>query len=99
MARLPIMDQALDMYRRGMTTGVNDANRKLVEAKMSLRTSVPDWHQEILFDPQTSGGLLVSLPEEQGRSLVVKLETLNTPAAHIIGRVIPLSGPTHLIFK
>lgn len=98
-ARLPIMDQALDMYRRGMTTGVNAANRKLVGAKMSLRTTVPDWHQEILFDPQTSGGLLVSLPEEQGRSLVAKLETLNTPAAHIIGRVMPLSGTTYLIFK
>jgi selenide,water dikinase len=98
-AHLPIMDQALDMYRRGMTTGVNGANRKLVEAKMSLRTSVPDWHQEILFDPQTSGGLLVALPEDQGRSLVAKLASRNTPAAHIIGRVMPLSGPTHLIFK
>ena len=98
-ARLPIMDQALDMYRRGMTTGVNVANRKLVEANMSLCASVPDWHQEILFDPQTSGGLLVSLPEEQGPSLVAELEALNTPAAHIIGRVMPLSGVTHLIFK
>lgn len=98
-ARLPIMDQALDMYRRGMTTGVNGANRKLMEGKMSLRASEPAWHQEILFDPQTSGGLLVALPEEQGEALVEKLEALNTPAAHIIGRVTPLNGTTHLIFK
>jgi selenide,water dikinase len=98
-ARLPVMDEALDMYRRGMTTGVNSANRKLVQANISLQTSLPDWHQEIVFDPQTSGGLLVALPEEQGRALTANLETLGTPAAHIIGRVVPLNGTTHLIFK
>jgi selenide,water dikinase len=97
-ARLPIMDEALDMYRRGMTTGVNSANRKLVEANMALRTSAPEWHREIVFDPQTSGGLLVALPEAQGRSLAANLETLGTPAAQIIGRVTPLDGTTHLIF-
>jgi selenide,water dikinase len=98
-ARLPVMDEALDMYQRGMSTGVNSANRKLVDAHMSLQTSVPDWHREIVFDPQTSGGLLVALPENQGRSLAAKLDTLGTPAAHIIGRVKPVDGTTHLIFK
>jgi selenide,water dikinase len=98
MSRLPIMDQALEMYRRGMSTGVNRANRKLVANHLALEASLPAWHEEIVFDPQTSGGLLVALPEEQSAKLVSDLEALNTPAAHIIGRVQPLNGTTHLIF-
>lgn len=97
-SRLPVMDQALEMYRRGMRTGVNLANRKLVADHLALEVSLPAWHEEIVFDPQTSGGLLVALPEEQSAQLVADLEALNSPAAHIIGRVRPLGGRPHLIF-
>lgn len=97
--RLPIMDQALEMYRRGMTTGVNKANRQLVADSVSIKSELPPWHQEIVFDPQTSGGLLSALPEDQATELVTKLQALGTPAAHIIGQVKPLNGTPHLIFK
>jgi selenide,water dikinase len=97
--RLPIMDQALEMYRRGMTTGVNKANRQLVADSISIKSALPPWHQEIVFDPQTSGGLLCALPQDQATELVAKLQALGTPAAHIIGQVKPLNETCHLIFK
>jgi selenide, water dikinase len=87
MDRLPIMDEALEMYRKGMTTGVNRFNRELVEPHTRFKNSIPSWHQEIVFDPQTSGGLLVSLPHNEGEALLGKLHRAGVAHARIIGRI------------
>jgi selenide,water dikinase len=84
---LPIMDQALEMYRKGVTTGVNAFNRELSAPHAHIEKELPAWHQQILYDPQTSGGLLVALPSDQGAALVAALKAIPTPAARIIGRV------------
>ena len=42
--------------------------------------------EEILFDPQTSGGLLVSVPVEEAAALLAEIEALGLPCA-IIGEV------------
>ena len=59
---LPIMDEALEMYRKGMSTGVNNFNKKLVAAHTRFARQLPPWHEQIVYDPQTSGGLLIALP-------------------------------------
>ena len=51
----------------------------------------PVW-LDILFDPQTSGGLLFALPSDQGEALVAALEEAHTPAASLIGSVEAFSG-------
>ena len=58
----------------------------------------PLWHRQIVYDPQTSGGLLAALPAEQGAELVRALQNVHTPAAALIGHVLPLEDHTHLIF-
>ncbi|MBW2490741.1 MAG: selenide, water dikinase SelD, partial [Deltaproteobacteria bacterium] len=58
---LPIMDEALMAYKKGMTTGVNAYNRQMVEEHLWIETDLPPWHEEIVFDPQTNGGLLVTV--------------------------------------
>lgn len=95
---LPVMDQALEMYRKGMNTGVNAYNQKLVAPHTRLEGQWPLWRSQILYDPQTSGGLLVALPAEQGGDLVEALKAIPTPAAHIIGNVLALEGNDHLVF-
>ena len=97
--KLPILDEALEMYKKGVTTGVNDQNRELTEGHFQFTVDLPDWHREIVFDPQTSGGLLISLPEQQGEKLVSALQNAGVGAARIIGRAVQLNGQNHVLFK
>jgi len=97
-AELPIMREALAMYKRGMSTGVNAANRALVDAHTRLAVSLPAWHEEILFDPQTSGGLLVSVPPSQSRALLMALHDAGVEKARVIGSVKGLAQLDYLVF-
>ena len=79
MDRIPIMKEALEMYQKGVTTGVNNYNRELVAGAIRFEKDLPPWHKEIVYDPQTSGGLLVAVPESQGESLVKALQAARYP--------------------
>jgi selenide,water dikinase len=96
---LPVMDEALEMYRKGMSTGVNKLNQNLVADHLHFENPYPDWHAQIIYDPQTSGGLLAALPADQASDLIGALQNAGTPAAALVGEVQPLSGATHLIFQ
>jgi selenide,water dikinase len=96
---LPVMDEALMVYKKGMTTGVNAYNRQMVEQHLRLETDLPPWHEEIVFDPQTNGGLLVAVTESQGESLVNALHAKGVTAARIIGSVHELKARIHLKFR
>ncbi|MEM9293610.1 MAG: selenide, water dikinase SelD [Acidobacteriota bacterium] len=96
-AQLPVLKQAREMYRRGMTTGVNEANREQVASHWRLPADLPQEERELLIDPQTSGGLLVALPEEQAQAALSALREADAPAAKRIGRVA--SGPGILILS
>ncbi|MCP4746720.1 MAG: selenide, water dikinase SelD [Desulfobacteraceae bacterium] len=95
---LPIMPEALEMYRKGVTTGVNDFNKKLVEKHVRFINPLKDWHRQILYDPQTSGGLLIAVPSDQANSLTQALEETGTPAYANIGRVCAKDSTTLLCF-
>ncbi len=96
MAALPVMDQALEMYRKGMNTGTNAFNRQLTADYTRMEGQWPDWQQQILYDPQTSGGLLVALPARQADELVQRLQSIPAPAAAIIGKVDSFIAPYYL---
>ena len=93
---LPIMDEALTMYKKGVTTGVNAYNRQMVEQHLWLETDLPPWHEEIVFDPQTNGGLLMAVLETQAEDLVNALHAKGVTAAKIIGNVNELKAGIHL---
>jgi len=96
---LPVMDEALDMYRKGMTTGVNPNNRKMVAANLKIESTLPDWHQEIVFDPQTNGGLMVALPENQSEALIAALHSAGIQTAAVVGRVTERQGDHSLLIS
>ena len=96
---LPVMDEALAVYKKGMTTGVNAYNRQMVEQHLWLETDLPSWHEEIIFDPQTNGGLLVAVTKSQGENLVNALNAKGVTTAKIIGRVHALKAGIHLMIR
>ena len=95
---VPMMSEALEMYERGMRTGVNAANRALIEDATHFEKSLPAWHEEIFVDPQTIGGLLMSVPASQSESLLTALHNGGVAEARIIGDVKPFAEPNHLVF-
>lgn len=99
MDALPVMDQALEMYRQGVTTGVNPFNQRLTAESTRFEKPRPQWHRQIVYDPQTSGGLLVALPAGQKDDLLLALKQAHSPAAALIGRVLPLEDGIHLVFE
>jgi selenide,water dikinase len=90
---LPFYPNALDMYRKGETTGSNKANRLLADGFWNLTKTLKSEAEELLFDPQTSGGLLMAVPEFEADRLVDELRKAGVAAATKIGRVIDGDRP------
>jgi selenide,water dikinase len=99
MESLPIMDQALEMYQKGVSTAKNAPNREQVRSHMRFDKDLPPWHQEIVFDPQTSGGLLLALPASQSEPLCRALKSAGVEQATIIGSVESLEDRVHLVMR
>jgi selenide,water dikinase len=91
--RLPIYPGALEMYGKGETTGSNRPNRELAEGLMRIERGLSREQEELLFDPQTSGGLLISVPRPQAERLIEKLKAAGVEAASLVGEVTAAEGP------
>ncbi len=86
---VPLMAEALEMYHKGMSTGVNRVNRELVQHDIVFEKPLPKWHEEIFVDPQTSGGLLLSIPQSESMAALAQLHEAGVPQASLIGKVVP----------
>ena len=91
--RLPFYPNALRMYQKGETTGSNKANRKMVEGFWEIATNKSSEEQELLFDPQTSGGLLLALPNSQADDLIARLKKEGVETAVRVGEVVASDMP------
>lgn len=85
--KLPFYPAALAMYEKGENTGSNRANQQLVAPSLVMRAALTDKEQELLYDPQTSGGLLLALPDEQADDLLQEMPQRGVVAAVKIGEV------------
>ncbi len=86
-AHLPVFDSALDYAAQGLMPGGLHRNRKHRQAMLDAAPDLDQPLVDLAFDPQTSGGLLVSLPADQGQALVEKLVAAGLSAAAVVGRV------------
>jgi selenide,water dikinase len=90
-ARVPLIEGALDAVRAGAIPGGLISNREFAECMVADApgSRIPDDLRKLLYDPQTSGGLLISVASESASALLASLHAAGLPAA-IVGRV---SGP------
>ncbi len=89
---IPLLEGALDCIRAGYIPGGLKANREFAECMVGYESQHPDELKTILFDPQTAGGLLISVAAEHASELLNALIRFGTPAVEI-GEVHPTSKP------
>ena len=90
-ARLPLLPGVAGYAYRGVITGGGQRNRTHLEGRVSIDSAVSDDFQHILFDPQTSGGLLFTLPEERAPELEDRFAAAGEPLWQV-GRVTAGAG-------
>jgi selenide,water dikinase len=88
--RLPVHDGFYRLAKSGVTTGCTAANEENARPWFEDRAGLDKLKKELLFDPQTSGGLLLSTPAESAGPLLAALLAGGHRAAEI-GEVLP--GP------
>ena len=86
-ADVPTLPEALALYERGVSTGVNEANRGIIEGHAHFADGVSAAQRELLVDPQTSGGLLVAVPEAEAADALKALHARGVEGARRVGIV------------
>ena len=91
--RMRFLPGALEYARLGAIPGGLKNNREFASCVVERARDLPGEVEDLLYDPQTSGGLLISLPEADAAAL-----TGAFPGAYAMGRVLPRQAkPIRLI--
>lgn len=84
---LPVLQGACETMQAGIFSSLQPQNVRLRRAVSNLQEAASHPHYGLLFDPQTAGGLLASLPEEAVERCIAELHQLGYGQAAIIGHV------------
>lgn len=92
---LPLLPGALDYAAMGIIPAGAYLNAKFAEGNVLWGDDVPENLRDVIADPQTSGGLLISLPESSAEKLLQGLSVGMKTSYAVIGRV--LQKQTHFL--
>ena len=92
LARIPILPGAGETVARGIFSSLQPQNVRLRRSIRDIETASQHPLYPLLFDPQTAGGLLASVPMEQAERCITALQANGYPDASIIGIVRPASS-------
>jgi selenide,water dikinase len=85
---LPLLPRVEEFAKKGLIPPGSQRNRKFQQEKVCFSQGIPDWKQWVVFDAQTSGGLILSVPAQETGHLLRKLHEEGTKEAGVIGKVI-----------
>ena len=89
--QLPVFPEALEYADEFLLTAVAQQNRNHVGRHVKFDPDISFAMQEVMFDPQSSGGLLIVLGADQADALLADIRELGVPAA-IVGEMMEPSG-------
>ena len=87
--KLPVLSGAREYAEMGLIPAGAYRNREFLEKDME--SWISGWREDLLFDPQTSGGLLLAIPTEDAAGLMGRLSGLELPSA-VVGEVTEEKG-------
>ncbi|NBX69258.1 MAG: selenide, water dikinase SelD [Proteobacteria bacterium] len=91
--KLEFLEGAKECLESGFLTRAHTTNASYTQNKIEWNISInqkdywPEWKQKIIFDPQTSGGLLLAIPETQAQKALEIIKNSGFVKAGIIGKV------------
>ncbi len=88
-AAVPYFPGIRPFVEEGVIPGGLIRNRKFREKQLAVGPDCPDWLIDILFDPQTAGGLLIALPPDAADELLRRMHAAGIAEAAIVGEVTP----------
>ena len=89
---VPLLEGARECVRQGFIPGGLNANRDFAEGCIDYQGEIPEDIKTLLFDPQTAGGLLISVAAAEAEPLLNALRARGVPAA-LIGEVVAAPKP------
>ena len=84
---VPYFEKAVETSEQGYKPAMSKDTMRSLEKSVSFDSTVSEAYQWLLVDPQTSGGLIISIPEERADDLMKELKSEDSPEAAIIGKV------------
>lgn len=99
LAQLPLLPGVEPLVEAGFFTRARKSNRQFVDPGLKIEGEPNPVRFEIFLDAQTSGGLLVSLPEERVDAFIQQALAEGCLAAAVVGRVLPEQLPYRLIVR
>jgi selenide, water dikinase len=82
-SQIPLLDGAIECVHAGYIPGGLNANREFAECVVDYKEKISDDMKILLFDPQTSGGLLIAVCPDRATQLVATLNTASVKAVEI----------------
>jgi selenide,water dikinase len=82
---MPLLSQARTLAEQGCVTGASGRNWASYADSIVFRADIPGWRKDLLTDPQTSGGLLISCAGARADAIVRTLVDEGYPAARVVG--------------
>ena len=88
---IPFVSEVLELAARGCVPGGSRANLQAVQSQVDFG-ALDATERQVLADAQTSGGLLIALPESEAEALVRALAQAKTWERAVIGRIVPAAA-------
>jgi selenide,water dikinase len=92
-SRIPRWPVGERLIADGLSTGVTRSNAAALEGKIRFDAKLPEWQRSLFYDPQTSGGLLISVAPDKADLMLTRLVDAGIEDAAICGEIFETKEP------